>query len=256
MLKQENDMNRMNGKVALITGGAAGIGLKASKLFAEEGAIVYALDISDKALETAAAEKLSEGCKGKIVAKKLDVSSAADVEKVVEEIYAEHGKIDCLVNNAGITSDAQLIKMTEEAFDRVIKVNLKGVFLMSQAVARKMVEQKSGSIVNTTSIVGVQGNFGQTNYAAAKAGLIGMTYTWMRELGRKGVRVNAVAPGYTMTEMLATVPEKVIKMLEEKTPMQRLGQPEEVAQLYLFLCSDESSYITGQVIGIDGGLKL
>lgn len=249
-------MNRMNGKVALITGGAAGIGLKASKLFAEEGAIVYALDISDKALEAAAAEKLSEGCKGKIVAKKLDVSSAADVEKVVEEIYAEHGKIDCLVNNAGITSDAQLIKMTEEAFDRVIKVNLKGVFLMSQAVARKMVEQKSGSIVNTTSIVGVQGNFGQTNYAAAKAGLIGMTYTWMRELGRKGVRVNAVAPGYTMTEMLATVPEKVIKMLEEKTPMQRLGQPEEVAQLYLFLCSDESSYITGQVIGIDGGLKL
>ncbi len=249
-------MNRMNGKVALITGGAAGIGLKASKLFAEEGAIVYALDISDKALAAVGEEKLAEGSTGKIIGKKLDVSCAADVEKVVEEIYAAHGKIDCLVNNAGITADAQLIKMTEEAFDRVIKVNLKGVFLMSQAVARKMVEQKSGSIVNTTSIVGVQGNFGQTNYSAAKAGVIGMTYTWMRELGRKGVRVNAVAPGYTMTEMLATVPEKVIKMLEEKTPMQRLGQPEEVAQLYLFLCSDESSYITGQVIGIDGGLKL
>lgn len=249
-------MNRMNGKVALITGGAAGIGYKASRLFAEEGAIVYAIDISDKALAAIAEDKLPEGCPGKIIGKKLDVSNAADVDKVVEEIFAAHGKIDCLVNNAGITSDAQLIKMTEEAFDRVINVNLKGVFLMSAAVAKKMILNKSGAIVNTSSIVGVQGNFGQTNYSAAKAGVIGMTYTWSRELGRKGIRVNAVAPGYTMTEMLATVPEKVITMLEEKTPLQRLGQPEEVANLYLFLCSNESSYITGQVIGIDGGLKL
>ncbi|GAB4284702.1 MAG: 3-oxoacyl-[acyl-carrier-protein] reductase [Candidatus Rifleibacteriota bacterium] len=249
-------MNRMNGKVALITGGAAGIGLEASRLFAKEGAIVYALDISDKALAAVAEEKLPEGCAGKIIAKKLDVTKAEEVNKAVEEIHAEHGHIDCLVNNAGITSDAQLIKMTEEAFDRVINVNLKGVFLVGQAVAKKMVEQKSGSIVNTTSIVGVQGNFGQTNYSAAKAGVIGMTYTWARELGRKGIRVNAVAPGYTMTEMLSTVPEKVIKMLEEKTPLQRLGKPEEVAKLYLFLACEESSYITGQVIGIDGGLKL
>mgnify|MGYP000959340579 FL=1 len=249
-------MNRMNGKIALITGGAAGIGLKAAQMFAEEGATVYALDVSDKALDALKDVKLADGATGKIVGKKLDVSNAAEVEKVVEEIHSAHGKIDCLVNNAGITADATLPKMTEEAFDRVINVNLKGVFLMSKAVASKMTAAGKGSIVNTSSIVGVQGNFGQTNYSAAKAGVIGMTYTWARELGRKGVRVNAVAPGYTWTEMLATVPEKVIKMLEEKTPMQRLGQPEEIAKTYLFLASDESSYITGQVIGVDGGLKL
>ncbi len=246
----------MTGKVALITGGAAGIGLKAATIFAEEGAIVYALDVSDKALAALAEVKLAEGSEGKIIGKKLDVANVADVNAAVEEIYSAHGKIDCLINNAGITADATLMKMTEEQFDRVIRVNLKGVFLMSQAVAAKMVLNNKGSIVNTSSIVGVQGNFGQTNYSAAKAGVIGMTYTWARELGRKGVRVNAVAPGYTWTEMLATVPEKVIKMLEEKTPMQRLGQPDEVARLYLFLASDESSYITGQVIGVDGGLKL
>lgn len=249
-------MKRMKDKVALITGGAAGIGYKAARLFAEEGAIVYAIDISDKALEAIKSEALPEGCEGKIIGKKLDVSNAAQVDQAIEEIFAAHGKIDCLVNNAGITADATLVKMTEEAFDRVINVNLKGVFLMSAAVAKKMVINKSGSIVNTSSIVGVQGNFGQTNYAAAKSGVIGMTYTWAKELGRKNIRVNAVAPGFTMTDMLATVPEKVIKMLEEKTPMQRLGQPEEVAKLYLFLSSEESSYITGQVIGIDGGLKL
>jgi len=249
-------MNRMNGKIALITGGAAGIGLKAAQMFAEEGATVYALDVSDKALNALKDVKLADGATGKIVGKKLDVSNAAEVDKVVEEIHSAHGKIDCLVNNAGITADATLHKMTEEAFDRVINVNLKGVFLMSKAVAAKMTAAGKGSIVNTSSIVGVQGNFGQTNYSAAKAGVIGMTYTWARELGRKGVRVNAVAPGYTWTEMLATVPEKVIKMLEEKTPMQRLGQPEEIAKTYLFLASDESSYITGQVIGVDGGLKL
>jgi 3-oxoacyl-[acyl-carrier protein] reductase len=249
-------MKRMTGKVALITGGAAGIGLKAATIFAEEGAIVYALDVSDKALAALAEVKLAEGSEGKIIGKKLDVANVADVNAAVEEIYSAHGKIDCLINNAGITADATLMKMTEEQFDRVIRVNLKGVFLMSQAVAAKMVLNNKGSIVNTSSIVGVQGNFGQTNYSAAKAGVIGMTYTWARELGRKGVRVNAVAPGYTWTEMLATVPEKVIKMLEEKTPMQRLGQPDEVARLYLFLASDESSYITGQVIGVDGGLKL
>lgn len=246
----------MNGKIALITGGAAGIGLKAATIFAEEGAIVYAIDISDKALAGLADVKLADGATGKIIGKKLDVSNSADVTAAIEEIYSAHGKIDCLVNNAGITADATLVKMTEEQFDRVIKVNLKGVFLMSQAVAAKMLLGSSGSIVNTSSIVGVQGNYGQTNYSAAKAGLIGMTYTWSRELGKKNIRVNAVAPGYTWTDMLATVPEKVIKMLEDKTPMKRLGQPEEIAKLYLFLASDESSYITGQVIGVDGGLKL
>lgn len=249
-------MNRMTKKVAIITGGAAGIGYEASRIFAEEGATVYAVDISDKALENLKTKPLPEGCKGKIIGKKLDVSDARAVEETIEEIYSTEGQIDCLVNNAGITSDARLIKMSEEAFDKVINVNLKGVFLMSKAVAEKMIEKKSGSIVNTSSIVGVQGNFGQTNYSASKSGVIGMTYTWARELGRKGIRVNAVAPGYTMTDMLATVPDKVIKMLEEKTPMQRLGKPEEIAKLYLFLSSEESSYITGQVIGIDGGLKL
>lgn len=247
-------MTRMKDKVCLITGGAAGIGYSAAKLFAEEGATVYALDISDKALESL--KNSPEFAHGKIIGKKVDVSSSESVNNAVEEIYANHGKIDCLVNNAGITADAMLLKMTEEQFDRVINVNLKGVFLMTSAVAKKMAENKSGTIVNTSSIVGVQGNLGQTNYSASKAGVIGMTYTWARELGRKGIRVNAVAPGYTHTDMLATVPEKVIKMLEDKTPMQRLGQPEEIAKLYLYLSSDESSYITGQVIGIDGGLKL
>ena len=247
-------MNRMNEKVCLITGGAAGIGYSAAQLFANEGATVYALDISDKALEEL--KNKSAPTNGKIIGKKVDVSSSESVNKAIEEIYATHGKIDCLVNNAGITADATLLKMTEEQFDKVINVNLKGVFLMTSAVAKKMAEKKSGTIVNTSSIVGVQGNFGQTNYSASKAGVIGMTYTWARELGRKGIRVNAVAPGYTHTDMLATVPEKVIKMLEDKTPMQRLGQPEEVAKLYLFLSSDESSYITGQVLGVDGGLKL
>ena len=250
-------MNRLQGKVCLITGGAAGIGLKAAQRFAEEGAIVYALDISEAAIAKLSEVSLADGATGKIIGKKLDVSSAANVDTVVNEIHAEHGHIDVLVNNAGITADGRLVKMTEEQFDRVINVNLKGVFLMSCAVAKKMSDQGTGgSIVNTSSIVGVQGNFGQTNYAAAKAGVIGMTYTWARELGRKNIRVNAVAPGFTKTDMIATVPEKVITMLEEKTPLQRLGEPVEVANLYLYLASDESAFITGQVIGIDGGLKL
>lgn len=246
-------MPRLKDKIAIITGGAAGIGLKAAEIFAAEGATVYAVDVNDGAIAKLDSIKTENG---RIIGKKLDVTNAADVDVAVNEIFAKHGKIDCLVNNAGITSDATLMKMTEDAFDKVINVNLKGVFLMTQAVAKKMAENKNGAIVNTSSIVGVQGNFGQTNYSASKAGVIGMTYTWARELGRKNIRVNAVAPGYTKTDMIATVPEKVIKMFEEKTPMQRLGEPEEVAKLYMFLCSDDSSYITGQVVGVDGGLKL
>jgi 3-oxoacyl-[acyl-carrier protein] reductase len=251
-------MERLKDKVCLVTGGAAGIGYRASLLFAREGAICYALDISDKALAELDAKVAAENLPltGRVIGRKLDVSDSAAVNALVDEIYEEHGRIDCLVNNAGITADATLIKMTEEAFDKVINVNLKGVFLMGSAVAKKMVLARSGSIVNTSSIVGVSGNFGQTNYAAAKAGVIGMTQTWARELGRKNIRVNAVAPGFTKTDMISSVPEKVITMLEGQTPLQRLGDPDEIAALYLFLACAESSYITGQVIGIDGGLTL
>lgn len=251
-------MARLDGKTCLITGGASGIGFRAVLRFAREGATVYALDVNSAALESLSARIGEEAPEvvERVHGRFLDVSDSAAVQRVIDEIYEASGRIDALVNNAGITADATLLKMSEEQFDRVINVNLKGVFLMSQAVAKKMVLQGGGSIVNTSSIVGVYGNFGQTNYGAAKGGVINMTKTWARELGRKGVRVNAVAPGFTRTEMIATVPEKVIAMLEEKTPLQRLGNPDEIAALYLFLASDDSSYITGQVIGVDGGLVL
>jgi 3-oxoacyl-[acyl-carrier protein] reductase len=164
------------------------------------------------------------------------------------------GRIDALVNNAGITKDSRLQKMTEEQWDAVINVNLKGVWLCGRAVAGVMVEQGSGSIINASSIVGLYGNFGQSNYAATKGGVIAMTYTWSVELGPKGVRVNAIAPGFTMTPMLETVPEKVIDDIKGKTPLRRLGQPEDIANAYLFLASDESSFITGQVLAVNGGL--
>ncbi|HNY13302.1 MAG TPA: beta-ketoacyl-ACP reductase [Candidatus Wallbacteria bacterium] len=260
-------MNRLKDKVCIVTGASGGIGACTAIKFAKEGAIVYAVDIRPRELAELCAKcdgtKLNkcdgfpkEKMAGEVRYKVMDVTKLADVEKALAEIHAETKRIDVLVNNAGITKDATLAKMTEEQFDAVINVNLKGVFNMGKAASKYMVERQSGSIINTSSIVGVYGNYGQTNYAATKAGLIGMSKTWARELGKKGIRVNAVAPGFTKTEMLETVPEKVITMLIEKTPMARLGQPEDIANLYAFLASDESSFITGQVIGIDGGLVI
>ncbi len=247
---------KLEGKVCIITGGASGIGKAAVKLFLEEGAIVVACDVNESALE-ALKKELSQ-FEDRLIVEKLDVRNFEQAMMISKKVYERFGKIDVLVNNAGVTRDALLEKMSEEDWDFVIDVNLKGVFNMTKAVYPYMLEQGEGSIINTSSIVGVFGNIGQTNYAASKAGIIGMTKTWAKEFTRKGakIRVNAVAPGFIMTPMVEKVPENILEKFGEKIPLKRFGKPEEVAKLYLFLASDDSSYITGQVIGINGGLVL
>ena len=242
-------------KVVMITGSARGIGKTAAKMFLDRGAKVCICDVNEAQLE-AAEKDLNPTGTLPLMSVALDVSKRPSVDMAVKKIVEKWGKVDVLVNNAGITRDAMFSKMAEEDFDRVISVNLKGVFNCAQAVIPSMSAQKKGAIVNTSSIVGVYGNVGQTNYAAAKAGLIGMTKTWAKELGRKGITVNAVAPGFTMTEMLATVPEKILDGIKEKTPVQRLGTPEDIGNAYLFFASDEASFVTGQVLGVDGGLVI
>ncbi len=186
----------------------------------------------------------------------MDVTNRPVVDAVVAKVKAQFGRIDVLVNNAGITQDARLVKMTLEQFDRVIDVNLRGVFHCAQAVADTMTAQGTGVILNASSVVGIYGNFGQTNYAASKFGVIGFTKTWSRELGPKGVRVNAVAPGFISTPILNTIPENVLKKMENRVPLKRLGQPEEIANVYAFLASDEASYINGAVIEVSGGMSV
>ncbi|MBO8160054.1 MAG: 3-oxoacyl-[acyl-carrier-protein] reductase [Thermosipho sp. (in: Bacteria)] len=246
---------RLEGKVCIITGAASGIGKAASLLFSKEGATVIACDVSEENLELLRKENPGPG---RIDTYVLNVTDREKIDEVIGTVIEKYGKIDVLVNNAGITRDALLLRMKEEDWDAVINVNLKGVFNMTQAVAPVMIKQGKGSIINTSSIVGVFGNIGQTNYSATKAGVIGMTKTWAKELARKGaqIRVNAVAPGFIRTPMTEKVPEKILQALNDKIPLKRMGEPEEVANLYLFLASDESSYITGQVIGIDGGLVI
>jgi 3-oxoacyl-[acyl-carrier protein] reductase len=185
-----------------------------------------------------------------------DVTKRASIDDLVARVKTQFGRIDVLVNNAGITQDARLQKMTIEQFDKVIDVNLRGVFHCAQAVADIMVAQGGGVILNASSVVGIYGNFGQTNYAATKFGVIGFTKTWSRELGPKGIRVNAVAPGFISTPMVAAMPEKVRQDLEAKVPLKRLGKPEEIANVYAFLASDEASYINGAVIEVSGGMSL
>jgi 3-oxoacyl-[acyl-carrier protein] reductase len=247
---------RLEGKVTIITGAASGIGRTTAKLFCKEGAKVFACDVNKERLE-----ELKKECtesSGEIIPWQLDVTDRSAIEQMVNHIKEYHGRIDGLINNAGITRDALLKRMKEEDWDAVINVNLKGVFNMTQFVAPVMTDQGSGSIVNTSSIVGVYGNIGQTNYAATKGGIIAMTKTWAKELTRKGgaIRVNAVAPGFINTPMTEKVPEKIIKSLEEKIPLKRFGEPEEIAYMYMFLISDESSYLTGQCIGVNGGLTI
>ena len=186
----------------------------------------------------------------------MDVTKRATVDEVVAKVKAEFGRIDVLVNNAGITQDARLVKMTPEQFDRVIDVNLRGVFHCAQAVADTMIAQGQGVILNASSVVGIFGNFGQTNYAATKFGVIGFTKTWSRELGPKGVRVNAVAPGFIETPILATIPDKVMDQMRAEVPLRRLGRPEEIANVYAFLASDEASYVNGAVLEVAGGLTV
>ena len=241
---------RLKDKVAIITGAGRGIGREAARLFAKEGARVIACDVMEEWVKGLGEEV--EGIEGY----KLDVTERGMIEEVVKDVYGKYGKIDVLVNNAGITRDALFVRMKEGDWDRVIEVNLKGVFNMTQVVVPYMVKGGGGSIINTSSVVGIYGNIGQTNYAASKAGLIGMTKVWAKELGRYGIRVNAVAPGFIKTPMTEKLPEKVVNIVLDRTPLRRMGEPIEVAYVYLFLASDESSFITGQVIGVDGGLVI
>ena len=244
---------RLQGKVAIITGAARGIGRETALLFAAEGAKVVICDLLDEG-EEVAEEIRSRG--GEAIFYKLDVTDRDAVKRMVDAVVERYGRIDILVNNAGITRDAQFLKMTEEDWDKVIAVNLKGVFNVTQAVAPVMVAQGKGKIVNAASVVALYGNFGQTNYVASKAGVIGMTKVWARELGRKGINVNAVAPGFIQTEMTAKVPEKILQMVRERTPLGRLGAPRDVAYAYLFLASEESDYVNGAVLSVDGGLVI
>ncbi|MGI9218015.1 MAG: 3-oxoacyl-ACP reductase FabG [Hydrogenophaga sp.] len=247
-------MKRLEGKISIITGAAQGIGLATALKFAREGATVIVCDVKRAAVDEAVSLCLAEGVTA--VGFVMDVTQREMVDAVVAQVKERFGRIDVLVNNAGITQDARLQKMTLEQFDKVIDVNLRGVFHCAQAVADTMTAQGSGVILNASSVVGIYGNFGQTNYAATKFGVIGFTKTWSRELGPKGVRVNAVAPGFISTPILSTIPGKVIEEMEHRVPLRRLGQPEEIANVYAFLASDEASYVNGAVLEVSGGMSV
>ncbi|MFM7568130.1 MAG: 3-oxoacyl-ACP reductase FabG [Betaproteobacteria bacterium] len=245
---------KLKDKVAIITGAASGIGLATAKVFAAEGARVVLADIDADRTETARAAVAQIG--GDTLGLRVDVTDRDSVDAMVAATLARFGRIDCLVNNAGITKDARLVKMTEQQFDTVISVNLKGVFHCSQAVVPTMLEQESGVILIASSVVGLYGNFGQTNYAATKAGVIGFAKTWGRELGPKGIRTVAVCPGFVATPILDTIPPAVMQKMVDKVPMRRLGRPEEIARVYAFLASDEASYINGTTIEVSGGIMM
>ena len=245
---------RLSGKVSIITGAAQGIGQATALKFAKEGAKVACCDINLDAVQKTV--DLVNQAGGEAVGFKVDVTKKDSIAAMVEGVMAKWGRIDTLVNNAGIVQDAQFKKMSEDQFDRVIDVNLKGVYNCTKAVVDIMLQQNSGVILNASSIVGIYGNFGQTNYAATKFGVIGFTKTWSRELGPKGVRVNAVAPGFIATPILATVPDKVLDEMKARVPLHRLGTAEEIANVYAFLASDEASYINGAVIEVSGGMSV
>jgi len=253
----------LGGKVVVVTGAAAGIGRATAMRFASEGCRVAAWDVNDAGHDQLVRELSSLG--GEALFRKTDVCDPQDVEAAVQETVQRWGAIDVLVNNAGITRDSQLVKwkegtlagtMTDDAFDLVISINLKGVFLCSRAVVPHMIRKGSGVILNASSIVGLYGNFGQTNYAATKAGVIAFAKTWSRELAKYNIRVNAVAPGFIATEMVQKMPEKVIQTMVSHTPLGRMGKPEDIAEAYVWLASDAASFITGTVLSVDGGLVL
>lgn len=245
---------RLQGKVSIITGGGQGIGRATSQKFAREGSRVAVCDINPMSAEETVADICADG--GQALAFSVDVTDQASIARMVEAVMSAWGRIDTLVNNAGIVQDARLVKMTEDQFDNVIDVNLKGVYNCTKAVVDIMLAQNSGCILNASSIVGLHGNFGQTNYAASKFAVIGMVKTWARELGSKGIRANAICPGFIETPILASMPEKVLDMMRDKVPMGRLGRPEEIANTYAWLASDEASYINGAVIEVSGGVTI
>lgn len=247
-------MKKLDGKVCIVTGGARGIGKEISWLFAKKGARVVIWDLDVENLTDV--KKEFENYNFEILTQQVNVTDRNQVKTAVAEVIEKWNQIDVLINNAGITRDGYLTKMTEEDFDLVINVNLKGVFNCTQLVLPQMIAQNSGSIICLSSIVGRDGNVGQTNYAASKAGVVGMVKTWGKELARFNIRANAIAPGYTLTEMVQKVPEKILDIIKEKTPLKRLASTEDVAKLALFLASDDSNFITGQVISVDGGLVL
>ncbi|MFZ6646023.1 3-oxoacyl-ACP reductase FabG [Undibacterium sp. TJN25] len=245
---------RLRGNVAIVTGGAQGIGKATALKFAREGAKVVVCDLNADAVASTVEECRAAG--GEALGFRVDVTSRASLDEMVEAVRGKYGRIDTLVNNAGITRDARLQKMTDSQFEEVIDVNLRAVFYAAQAVVDTMIEGGGGVILNASSVVGIYGNYGQTNYAATKFGVIGFTKTWSRELGPKGIRVNAVAPGFIDTPILSTVPQDVLQQMRDKVPLRRLGKPEEIADIYAFLASNEASYINGAVIEVSGGLTL
>lgn len=247
---------RLKDKVCLVTGGAAGIGKATAERFAEEGAKVIICDLVDDA-----GQQVAESLGGEFY--NVDVSDRQAVQDWIDAVIRKYGRVDVLINNAGLLRDGLFVKvkegelvsqMSEEAFDLVINVNLKGVYNCAQAVAPQMIKQGGGVILNATSVVGLDGNFGQTNYVASKAGVIGMTKVWARELGRHNIRVNAVAPGFTLTEMVRQMPEKILEGMVARTPLRRMGEPRDIANAYLFLASDEGSFISGVTLRVDGGI--
>ena len=249
---------RLKDRVALITGGAAGIGKATAERFAEEGAKVIICDVNREAGEDAV-----QGLGPDAAFYLVDVTQRQAVQRWMQDVLDKYGRVDVLINNAGILRDELLVKikngnvikqMSESDFDLVVAVNLKGVFNCTQAVVPGMIRQGGGVILNATSVVGMDGNLGQTNYIATKAGVIGMTRVWSRELGRYNIRVNAVAPGFIATEIIGSMPEKIIRGMEARTPLGRLGQPLDIANAYLFLASDEASFISGEVLRVDGGI--
>jgi len=251
---------RLKDKVCLITGGAAGIGKATAEKFVAEGAKVIICDVNEESGK-AVAEQLGNG----VLFYKVNVTNRQEVQDFADDVVKKLGRIDVLVNNAGITRDGLFVKfkegelksqMSEQDFDLVVDVNLKGVFNCTQAVTPQMISQGGGVILNASSIVGLFGNFGQTNYAATKFGVIGMTKTWSRELGKFNIRVNAVCPGFIITEMVKKMPEKILDGLAAKTPLRRLGTPEDVANLYCWLASEEATFIHGAAISVDGGMVL
>lgn len=241
-------------KSVVITGGASGIGKAAVEKFARQGAAVAIWDVNEVQGKELELLLLNEGLVARFV--KVNTASLSEVEAATKEIIRQFGKIDVLVNNAGITRDASLQKMTSEQWQQVMDVNLTGVFNCCKAVSPGMIEHNFGRIINTSSIVGLYGNYGQANYAATKAGVIAFTQTLARELGKHNITVNAVAPGFIATDMIQTIPAKVIEMMKEKVPLKKLGTPEDVANVYAFLASPDAQFISGTVISVDGGLTI
>lgn len=241
-------------KVIIVTGGGSGIGKEVSKIYLVEGAKVIVYDVDENNLRNFEKEASDEGLS--LEGFKVDVSNLEEVINTTTKVYEKYGKIDILINNAGITRDNFLTKMSIEDWNKVISINLTGTFNCTKAVVPYMYEKESGVIINVSSVVAIYGNIGQSNYIASKAGVIGLTKGWAKEFGKKGIRVNAVAPGFIKTPMTDKVPDKVIEIMISKTPLGRMGEAKEVAKAIAFLSSDDASFITGVILNVDGGLVI